>query len=93
MNKSNNPTAVLCPDCALKVNNGCVPANSIADGVDFGVARGIGLVTLTARELYIIAKVRHYINMVKVESNSRTLKEHQQSALKGCTILFEHDAP
>ena len=94
MNKSSNPpTAVLCPDCALRVNNGCVPANSIADGVDFGVPSRIGLVTLTARELYIIAKVRHYINMVKVESNSRTLKEHQQSALKGCTILFEHDAP
>ena len=92
--KNNVPiTAVLCPDCASQVNNGHIPTNSIADGVDSGVPDRIGLVPLTARELYIIAKVRHYINMIKVESNSRTLKEHQQCALKGCTILFEHDAP
>jgi hypothetical protein len=41
----------------------------------------------------MISYVRHYYNIIKIESNSRTLREHQQSALKGCSIMFEQDAP
>ncbi len=45
------------------------------------------------QELQIIAKVRHYYNIVKLESNSRFLQQHYQSAIKGSSIVFEHDAP
>jgi hypothetical protein len=43
--------------------------------------------------LHIISYVRYYYNIIKIESNNRRLREHQQSAIKGSSILFEHDAP
>ena len=69
------------------------PPRSIASGVDLGCHRRIGLETLTLRERQIIAKVRHYYNVIKIESNTGEVREHSHSALKGCGILFDHDSP
>ncbi len=41
----------------------------------------------------MISFVRYYYNIIKIESNSRHIREHQQSAIKGSSILFEQDAP
>jgi len=85
--------AVICSDCMDSIKKLKIPNNSIADGVDFGLGRRIGLTDLSVRELNIIAYVRYYYNIIKIESNSRRLREHQQSAIKGSSILFEQDAP
>ena len=87
------PGAFLCPDCADCIKKGNIPANSITDAVDFGLGSRIGLTNPSVRELHIIAYVRYYYNIIKIESNSRRLREHQQSAIKGSSILFEQDAP
>ena len=87
------PMAIICSDCLASINKKEIPHNSIADKVDFGLGRRVGLTELSIRELHIIAYVRYYYNIIKIESSSRKLKEHQQSAIKGSSILFEQDAP
>ena len=89
----NEPVAVLCPDCADSIKKKKIPNNAIANGVDFGLGSRIGLTDPSVRELNIIAYVRYYYNIIKIESNSRRLREHQQSAIKGSSILFVQDAP
>ena len=87
------PIAIVCANCATSVHKGEIPKHSIASNVDFGLANRIELEDLTERELQMLALVRHYYNIYKIESNSRRLREHQQSAIKGSSILFEHEAP
>ena len=88
-----SPKAYLCTECWESVKKQCVPQNSIASHVDFGLFTRIGLEPLSLREMHIISQVRHYYNIIKVESNTRVLQEHQHSAIKGCSILFDQDAP
>jgi hypothetical protein len=90
---SDKPKAVLCSSCAVSLKKGTIPTNTVGDEIDFGVAARLGLEQPTAREFQIISYVRHYYNIIKIESNSRTLREHQQLALRGCSIMFEQDAP
>jgi hypothetical protein len=85
--------ATLCPNCNDAIKAGEIPEYSIASGVDFGDCRRLGLEPLTMRERQIISKVRHYHNIIKIESNTGKLREHTHSALKGCSILFDHDSP
>jgi len=69
------------------------PMRSIAKGVDFGSPSRVGLVPLTSRERQIISPVRHYQIVVKIESNTGRRKEHTHSAIKGHSIIFDHDSP
>ena len=85
--------AKLCSGCSSSISLGGIPERSIASGVDFGDSRRIGLEPLTLRERQIVAKVRHYLNIVKIESNTGKQSEHTHSALKGCGIIFDHDSP
>jgi len=88
-------TTTLCSDCKKSIDADNIPRRSIAAGVDFGDANRIGLEPLTDRERRIISKVRHYLLVIKVESNidyNRT-KEKGQSAVKGCGIYFDDDSP
>jgi hypothetical protein len=89
------PMAVICPDCAENiVSKGKIPPNSIADGIDLGYSTRIGLSELKDRELHIIAYVRYYYNIIKIESSARKgISNIQQSKLKGSSIMFEQDAP
>jgi len=94
--------AKICSSCHDSIKGGKIPELSLANGVDFGDYRRIGLTPLTLRERHIISKVRHYINVVKIESNKKTgpsdmsekkVQYNHHSALKGCGIIFDHDSP
>ena len=87
--------ARLCPFCCKFKPNGKrkAPARSVASGVDFGSPRRLGLVQLTPRERQMISKVRHYSNAIKIESNTGRQRELSHSAIKGHSILFDHDCP
>ena len=41
----------------------------------------------------MISYVQYYYNIIKTESNSRHLRQRQQSAIKGSSILLEQEAP
>jgi hypothetical protein len=41
----------------------------------------------------MISPVRHYQNAVKIESNTGRQRELSHSALRGHSILFDHDSP
>jgi len=87
-------TFTICLECKKSIDAGEVPRNSLAAGIDFGDANRIGLEPLTDRERQIISKVRHYLLVIKIESNidyNRT-KEKGQSAVKGCGIYFDDDS-
>ena len=85
--------ATICNECQASLDQDEKPRNSIASGVDFGSSARIGLEKLSSREQQIISYVRHYYNIIKIESNTRTLKEHSQSAIRGSSILFDQDTP
>ena len=44
-------------------------------------------------ERHILAKVRSYAQVIKIESNNGRRREHTQCSLKGCCIVFPHDSP
>jgi hypothetical protein len=69
------------------------PMRSIARGVDFGSPSRVGLVRLTMRERQIISPVRHYECAVKIEPNDGKQRELSHSAIKGHSVLFDHDCP
>ena len=90
---------MLCGDCHRSVTKKNektgdpepeIPGLSIASGVDFGDLRRVGLTPLTLRERNIISKVRHYINIIKIEAVRGT---NAHSSIKGCGIMFDHDSP
>jgi hypothetical protein len=87
--------ARLCPSCCKFKTNGKAraPVRSVASGVDFGSPRRLRLVRLTPRERQMISKVRHYSNAIKIESNTGRQRELSHSAIKGHSILFDHDCP
>ena len=85
--------AKICGVCSESIRARKIPERSIANGIDFGDYRRIGLEPLTLRERHIISKVRHYLNIIKIESNTGKLRENTHSALKGCGIMFDHDSP
>ena len=69
------------------------PTRSIANGVDFGSPKRVGLTPLTPRERQIISKMRHYYCAVKIESNEGPQREHTHYAIKGHSICYDHDSP
>jgi len=85
--------AKICSGCSTSISSDTIPTRSIASGVDFGDYQRIGLEPLTLRERHIISKVRHYLNVIKIESNAGSLQSNHHSALKGCGIMFDHDSP
>ena len=85
--------AWLCPSCHKDIQKGDIPSNSIRAGIDYGSYHRIGLEPLTLIERHIISRVRHYSQVVKIESNSGRQREHTQCCIKGCCIAFDHDSP
>ena len=92
---SDGYTATICSLCEKSINEEEIPRQSIAAGVDFGDANRIGLGHLTERERQIISKIRHYLLVIKIESNTTggRINERGQSAVKGCGIYFDDDSP
>ena len=92
--------AKICRTCHDSIKDGKIPELSLANGVDFGDYRRIGLTPLTLRERHIISKVRHFINIIKIEGSNKEKKGREEkeqynhhSAMKGCGIIFDHDCP
>jgi hypothetical protein len=85
--------AWLCASCWKDVEKGEIPALSLKAGIDYGSYHRVGLEPLTLFERHIISRVRHYAQVVKIESNSGRQREHTQCCIKGCCIVFDHDSP
>ena len=70
------------------------PANSIAAGVDFGVASRLGLQQPSLAEMKVIARHRHFHNVVKVHSNHLvgSRSDCTKCELRGSSSIFCHDA-
>ena len=87
--------ARLCRSCYKfsPDGKGKAPVRSVASGVDFGSPNRVGLVRLTPRERQVISPVRHYHCDVIIESNTGRQRELSHSALKGHSVLFDHDCP
>jgi len=86
----------LCPECVKsKKKGGKRPQNSIAAGLDLGDFERIGLVNPSMSELCLIARVRNYLNCVKVLDNKSagSLTNYTVSKIRGHAIAFRHTAP
>jgi len=86
--------ATICSHCKKSLDENKSPWRSLVSGIDFGYANRIGLEPLTELERQIISKVRHYILMIKIESNTADGRviERGQSKVKGCGIYFNDDS-
>ena len=69
------------------------PPFSIASGLDFGDHRRVGLPVPTMMEHMIISKVRHFHNVMKVQSNHRSShrSDGTMNELKAHSIMFRDD--
>ena len=86
----------VCSKCAeCKGNSSKKPSNSIAAGLDLGDFERIGLVEPSVSELCLIARVRNYLNCVKVSDNKKAgcLTNYTVSKIRGHAIAFRHTAP
>ena len=92
---------VLCEDCQklpknpnepLEEKN--LPERCIAAGVDFGLAKRIGLPEPNFHESCVIATIRLYTNVVKVSSNQvGRVNFANRNKWRYHNIMFAHDAP
>ena len=92
---------VLCHKCSRWFKEGGIhgwkeaPPNSIASGLDFGSRTRVGLCEPSATEMIVIARVRHFHNVVKIQNNHRLgcRSDFTTSQLRSHSISFRHDAP
>ena len=92
--EENRYWAMVCSHCKKSLDEKKSPWRSLVSGIDFGVANRIGLEPLTERERQMVSKIRHFLYIIKIESNTADgrVKERGQSALKGCGIYFNDDS-
>jgi hypothetical protein len=89
------PFSVIIAKQASAVDAEQIPSRSIASGVDFGDYHHIGLTAPNAYEVAMLARIQHYHNVVKIQTNggASSRADYSRSKIKGHSILFEHDAP
>lgn len=91
----------LCPVCSKWVEKSKTkttsdpPDNSIAAGLDFGDPKRIGLTEPSLPELVLIAKARHFHNVIKVQSNHAAggRSDYTNNRLRAGSISFRQDSP
>jgi len=86
----------LCTNCVKSKGKPSIkPVNSISAGLDLGDYERIGLVHPTVSELCLIARVRNYLNCIKVSDNKAAgcLTNYTVSKIRGHAIAFRHTAP
>ena len=90
--EENRYWAMVCSHCKKSLDEKKSPWRSLVSGIDFGVANRIGLEPLTERERQMVSKIRHFLYIIKIESNTADgrVKERGQSALKGCGLSLIH---
>ena len=96
---------VLCYNCnswyqketkkSTKSKKHLFPPNSIAAGIDFGFGKRLSLESPSLLENMIIAKVRHFHNVVKIQGNHQIggRSDCTKSQLRAHSILFRQNAP
>ncbi len=83
----------LCQDCTKTIKNQKIPPLSIAGNVDFCSFQRIGLTMPNLMEQMIIARVRLYRKVVKLQKKGRQQSDSTHSTLRSHCIVFGHDAP
>ena len=88
-------TAFFCSKCHGHLLNHVIPPHSLANGLDLGDCERIGLKKPNAFELSLLARVRHYHSIVKIQQNggSSFRVDTTGHKIRSHSILFEHDAP
>ena len=92
-NASNSTKAMLCEICNSSIKKYKVPEHSLASGIDFGNPYRINLTIPNVMERAILARVRNYCTVLKVQSKTVFQKEGAHRYLKSHAIAFDHDAP
>lgn len=84
----------LCNSCYQATTAGVRPTFSIASGVDFGDYRRIGLTVPNLMERHVLARVRLYSRIVKIQPNvGQGRQDYSHAKLRAHCIAFAHDAP
>ena len=83
----------LCKECSAKIGNGVIPELSLANGIEFGFFHRLGLTMPNFMEQMIIARVRLYRKVIKVQKRNHGSNEGGHSSLRSHCIVFGHDAP
>ncbi|CAB9516444.1 helicase PIF1 [Seminavis robusta] len=97
-------TVIFCSSCTAWLNDhrtrcaatpSLPPVHSIAAGVDFGDINRIGLAKPDLLESLVIARMRHFHNVVKVQDNHAVggRSDLTKNEIRGHSILFRHDSP
>ena len=100
MSDTNNVSPVkhrikMCPCCFENAIKGKLSKYSIANGVDFGDYRRVGLSPLNLHEQLIVAKTRLYFALIKTVSNQKgsACNKDYRSIARCHAILFPHNSP
>ena len=84
----------LCSKCMTATNNKSSSKLSIANGIDFGNYERIGLNQPNQHEQAIIAKVRKYMKVIKIQQNGRNgsgVSNFTLNKIMAHAVLFPHD--
>lgn len=90
---SGSESTNLCHRCWTDLKKFEIPKLSIANGIDFGNYQQLGLEQPNLHEQAIIARVRRYMQVVKIKPNSGGQTNFTMNKIQAHAILFEHDAP
>lgn len=91
---ANEPSTPICKDCDGYLQKCRRPPLSIAGGVDYGVWKRCGLRQPSPIESLLLAKHHLYIVVLKMAATAAAQAGGAvQSAMRGHTIAFPHDAP
>ena len=87
------PHVRLCPACHDSVAKGKIPPLSIANGIDFGFYKRLGLTLPNIHEQLMLARTRLYFAMVKVSSNAKgQVNQNINSKVRCHAVLFPHNS-
>ena len=93
-NSHNEESTHICPMCYKSIfDKGDIPELSVANGIDFGNFRRIGLTYPNPCERMILAKVCLYHKIFKIMSNNKKRNDFTHSKIRGHCINFGHNAP
>ena len=83
----------ICKGCHSMILKGKIPPFSIANGIDFGRIRRLGLTMPNIQEKLIVSKIRKYFCVVKIQPNNGSTRNFTMNKINGHVIMFAHDAP
>ena len=87
-----NEVTDVCKKCKNKLDEGELPELSIANGVDFGNYKRLGLTEPNLHEKAIISQIRNYIKYIKVRySVTGTNRSYTMNKLDAHVVMFADD--